>query len=426
MILKGNQRGGAKQLALHLLNDRDNDHIELHSIDGFVADDLTGALREMYAISRATNCRQFMFSLSLSPPKDAIVVVQDFEYAIDQAMEKLGLAGQPRVILFHEKNARRHCHAVISRIDVEEMKGINLPFYKTRLTELSRELYLSHGWDLPKGLSDKSLANPMNFGLTEWQEAQRAKRDAREIKTALKQCWAQSDGSQAFEAALKQKGFWLGRGDQRGFVALDWKGNIYSLSRWLDVKRKKLKTRLGDPERHRSIEEAKSDIAARLAESHNTLLAEIDAEFTRRMEPLEAQRRRLQDRHRQEREELRAAQQERRERKARKRSERLRKGLLGLWDWMTGRQRKTLAFNRAELEAVHERDQQERLRLITEQRRAYALLLEKREKAGKWQERQLAELQVLAAELNQLPTHSGHLRATECSRNGSEAILEHQ
>ena len=29
MILKGSQRAGAKQLAAHLLNDRDNDHVSV-------------------------------------------------------------------------------------------------------------------------------------------------------------------------------------------------------------------------------------------------------------------------------------------------------------------------------------------------------------------------------------------------------------
>lgn len=116
MMLKGSQRGGAKQLALHLLNTVDNDHVEVHSIDGFVSDDVTGALREIYAISRATRCKQFMFSLSLSPPKDAVVTIEDYEAAIQAAAERLGLSGQPKVVLFHEKHGRRHCHVVFSRI----------------------------------------------------------------------------------------------------------------------------------------------------------------------------------------------------------------------------------------------------------------------------------------------------------------------
>ena len=32
MILHGNQRAGGKQLAHHLLNSRDNDHVTVHEI----------------------------------------------------------------------------------------------------------------------------------------------------------------------------------------------------------------------------------------------------------------------------------------------------------------------------------------------------------------------------------------------------------
>ena len=41
MILKGSQRGGAKDLALHLMKD-ENDHVEVHERRNFCADDLMG------------------------------------------------------------------------------------------------------------------------------------------------------------------------------------------------------------------------------------------------------------------------------------------------------------------------------------------------------------------------------------------------
>lgn len=140
MILKGSQRAGAKQLSLHLMNDRDNDHVTLHELRGFIAGDLHGALAESYAISRGTKCEQFLFSLSLNPPKQVIAGEDDFRRAADEAEKRLGLEGQPRAIVFHEKEGRRHAHVVWSRINPETMKAINLPFYKKRLNELSREL----------------------------------------------------------------------------------------------------------------------------------------------------------------------------------------------------------------------------------------------------------------------------------------------
>lgn len=350
MILKGSQRGGALNLARHLLNDRDNDHVTVHSVTGFVQPDVTGALMEMYATSRATRCTQFMFSLSLSPPKGAIVTIADFENAVAQAAERLGLQDQPRVVLFHEKESRLHCHAVFSRIDVEAMKAINLPFFKERLTELSRELYLTHGWDLPKGLSDPSLADPLNYGLEEWQAAKRAKRDPREIKATLKQCWTQSDGRPALAAALKERGFWLCRGDRRGFVALDYQGNIYSLSRWLDVKPKELKARLGEPELCASIEVTKREIAASITDAGKKLADKMAHEQTEAMKPLLDQRQRAVDRQRVERQALDAAQRQQREAQALAHAQRFRRGIKGIFDWITGKRAQTRRAIEAELE----------------------------------------------------------------------------
>ncbi len=93
MILEGNTRGFGAELARHLLNPRDNDYVCVHAIDGFVADDLFGAFAEAEAISGATQCQKYLFSLSLNPPPDQSVSVEAFEAAIAQAEARLGLAG---------------------------------------------------------------------------------------------------------------------------------------------------------------------------------------------------------------------------------------------------------------------------------------------------------------------------------------------
>jgi hypothetical protein len=182
MILKGSQRAGASALAAHLLNDRDNDHITVHQLRGFVADDLHGALHEAHAISKGTQCKQFMFSVSLNPPKDSVLSDEAFERAANACEERLGLTGQPRAIIIHEKEGRRHAHVVWSRIDANQMRAINMAHFKTKLTALSKELYLEHGWELPDGLKHMGGKSPLNFDLAEWQQAKRIGIDPREIK----------------------------------------------------------------------------------------------------------------------------------------------------------------------------------------------------------------------------------------------------
>ncbi|HTM82786.1 relaxase/mobilization nuclease domain-containing protein [Asticcacaulis sp.] len=223
MILKGSQRGGCRQLGLHLLKTEENEHVEIHEISGFVSDDLLGAMDEIDAISKGTRCKQPLFSVSLSPPQSENVRVGVFEHAIAMIEERMGLQGQPRVIVFHEKEGRRHAHAVWSRIDPEKMTAVNLPFFKTNLKDIAKQLFLENGWKMPQGYVDSKLRDPRNFSLAEWQESKRTGVDPRDVKVAIRICYNQSDDLNSFARALEERGLFLAQGDSRAFVAL---GNL--------------------------------------------------------------------------------------------------------------------------------------------------------------------------------------------------------
>ena len=189
MILKGSQRGSGQNLAVHLMRTDDNEHVSLHELRGFASDNLKDAFKEVEAVSRGTRCRQYLFSLSLSPPEQARVSVAQFEQAIDRVESKLGLEGQSRVIVFHEKEGRRHAHCVWSRIDAETMTARQMSFYKNKLSNLSRDLYLEHGWQMPRGIAVAGARDPTNFTLAEWQQAKRQGIDPRWLKSTLQACW---------------------------------------------------------------------------------------------------------------------------------------------------------------------------------------------------------------------------------------------
>ena len=182
MILKGSQRGGSNQLAAHLLKTLDNEHVEVHELRGFSGDDLQAAFQEIYAVSRGTRAKQFLFSLSLNPPGHERVPLEAFEAAIDAVEKKLGLEGQPRAVVFHEKEGHRHVHVFWSRIDTAQMKAINLPHFKLKLRDVSRQLYLEHGWQMPRGLVNSKERDPRNYTRAEWEQAKRAKQDPRALK----------------------------------------------------------------------------------------------------------------------------------------------------------------------------------------------------------------------------------------------------
>lgn len=336
MILKGSQRDGARDLAAHLLKD-ENEHIDLVELRGFIADDLTGAFDEARAIAQGTQCKQFLFSLSLSPPEDQFVTPEAFQEAADTIEKKLGLEGQPRAIVIHEKEGRRHAHAVWSRIDAETMTARPLPFFKNRLQEMARELYLENDWAMPDGLRDPALSNPDNFTRDQWAQARRTNRDPREIKQLFRQCWEQSDGGKAFEAALRDSGFVVARGDRRGYVAVDQDGEVYSLSRWSGQKTKSLKEQLGDPGQLPSVDQAKQQIIDAMTPRLEQYRKELRDEHSEERSVFKAKAKEMAKGHQREREKLKQVQEEREWREHLKRAQRIRKGLSGLWDRMTGK-----------------------------------------------------------------------------------------
>ena len=74
---------------------------------------------------------------------------------------------------------------VWSRIDAETMTARNLPFFKTKLRDVSRSLYLEHGWKMPRGLMNAAARNPTNVTLAEWQRAKRRGRNAIDQKMVI-------------------------------------------------------------------------------------------------------------------------------------------------------------------------------------------------------------------------------------------------
>ncbi|WP_084794178.1 relaxase/mobilization nuclease domain-containing protein [Pseudoponticoccus marisrubri] len=368
MILKGSQRGNAAKLARHLMNERDNEHVELHELRGFVSDEqLLDALLEAQAVAKGTRCQQHLFSLSLNPPTDERVDVEHFETAIEMVEQQLGLDGHPRAIVFHEKEGRRHAHAVWSRIDSETMTAKNLPFFKRRLMEVSKELYLQHGWDVPKGIVNQALRNPLNFSRAEWQQAKRAMADPQLVKAMFKQAWQSSDNAETLKAALEEKGFFLARGDRRGVVALDYQGEVYALARWSGVKAKDVKDRLPDVNKLPSVQERREEIAKRMSAQLQKYAVEINKAYHRKHPSIEFKRTQLVERHRDERKALDDRQRARWEQETAVRAARLPRGMGGLWSRITGKYSRIRTQNELDAWQCYCRDQAERDGLVSRQ-----------------------------------------------------------
>lgn len=369
MILHGTQRSGAAHLAWHLQRTDENEHVEIHEMRGFVSEDLKGAFKEVEAISSGTRCQQYLFSLSLNPPETECVPIGDYEAAIDLVEKKLGLDDQPRAIVFHEKDGRRHAHAVWSRIDIDEMKAVQLAHSKLKLREASREIFFEHGWQMPRGLMNSAERDPTNFTRAEWEMAKRAKRDPRELKEMFQEYWAISDGKATFAAALKERGFTLARGDRRGYVAVDFRGEVFAIPRWTGKRTKEVRVRLGDPQDLPSIEQANAELAVKMTPRLESFAREIEAVHEKRRLELAFKKSQMAQTHATERQRLKDGQEKRWQAETIARQQRLPNGMSGLWSRITGDYQRLRATNETEAWQAHLRDRRQIDNLISVQHR---------------------------------------------------------
>tara|TARA_Y100000052_G_C2955263_1_gene89627 strand:+ start:2259 stop:3488 length:1230 start_codon:yes stop_codon:yes gene_type:complete len=370
MILKASERAYGQDLARHLLNAQDNEHVELVELRGFVSDDLSGAFEEAEALCHGTKrTSKYLFSLSLNPPEDANATLEDFENAALQIEDKLGLTNQPRALVLHDKNGRLHAHVVWSRIDAETMTAKQLPHFKRKLMDIAHDLYLAHGWQLPSGLEAHGKARAENYELAEAQQSKRAKRDPEELKRLFQNCWEMSDDLTSFRASLREQGFGLARGDRRGFVAVDTSEEVYSLSRWCGVKTRELKARLGDPDELPDIETVRAVLISEGEAEKQRALQERAEVLKSHIKPMLSARKQMIDQHRAARLALTRQQSSRETAEARHRFSRFAKGLRIIWEFVSGKRAKLRKENALHLAECQARDRREREILCARQRK---------------------------------------------------------
>jgi hypothetical protein len=368
MILKASQRGHASKLAAHVLNENDNDIVEVHAVSGFLSDNVPGAFREIETIAKCgTKCRQPFFSVSLNPPAETEATVEMFEQAAQRIAEVNGLSGQPHVLIFHEKEGRRHAHLVISRIDAESMTAINLPHFKNRLKTLSCDLFLEHGWKLPSGLRDRTQKSPTNVTLAEWQAAKRRGKNAIDQKKLIQQCWASSDSKAGFEAALKEHGYILAKGNRRSHVIVCHDGEVIAVSRATGQKTKAVREHLGEADNLPSVENAMLQHTKDVRGQFARMAGEARQNLSQNREKLETERKALIARQKTERATLDKGQAVRWKKESDVRASRFKTGLRGLWQRMNGQSRKITEKNEREAYVALQRDRQQRQRLINAQ-----------------------------------------------------------
>lgn len=240
MIPFASQRGGGNDLATHLQNEAENEQVEVAHIRGAVAHDLHGAFAEWELQADClTKCQNYLYSLSINPWDKINGPMSRDQYMdyIGRVEDSLGLADQPRAVVFHHKNGREHAHVVWSRIDTDEGKAIQMSFDHQKLMMVTREFARDHDLILPDGYEQSHADKQKNRqnSLYDQHQQNNTGRTKEERMAEVTQAWRSADSPQGFVNALADMGYVLATGN-RPYVLVDLHGHMSALPRMIDDK----------------------------------------------------------------------------------------------------------------------------------------------------------------------------------------------
>lgn len=267
MIIKGKSRAGPSQLARHLGRADTNERIEILQLDS--AGTPAEAFRDWQTYTIATKGKLGLYHANIDPDAKYPMTPEQWTRAVDILEEELGLQGQPRAVVMHEKHGRQHIHVVWSRADMDTMTlrsdSQNYQAHERASLRMEQEFGHEH---VPGKHAKRDRENQPEFPTAdvshdEWQQQERSGIGHRERKAQVTALFEASDSGTAFKAALEDAGYVLARGDRRDFVLLDGDAKVHSLGRQLPgVKAKDLRAFMADVSHEAlpSVDQARADI----------------------------------------------------------------------------------------------------------------------------------------------------------------------
>jgi hypothetical protein len=265
VIIKGKSRAGPSQLARHLGRADTNERVEILQLDS--AGTTEQAFRDWQTYTLATKGKLGLYHANIDPDTKYAMTRNQWLRAVEVLEEELGLQGQPRAIVMHEKNGREHIHVVWARTDMDTMKlrsdSMNYQAHERASLRLEQEFGHEH---VPGKHAKRDREAQPEFPTAEaqhdeWQQGERGGMNHRERKAQVKGLYEASDTGPAFKAALEDAGYVLARGDRRDFVILDTDAKVHSLGRQLPgVTAKDLRAFMADidPDSLPSVSEARA------------------------------------------------------------------------------------------------------------------------------------------------------------------------
>jgi hypothetical protein len=232
MIVKGNRRGGAKQLADHILRRDTNEDMIIREIADFPSkqlsdDHLRSALNLMAAQGQAKGKLRTLYHSILAPQEGEVLNAKQLKHAVDTLAKNLGMEGHQRIIVEHRKAGRQHFHVVFNILHPGTGKQARLQWTRKIEWNTSRQLEQELGLKpvIAKGRPARR-----------W-EAERGKRsgiDPLQVRKEVTAIYKASKTGNDFIAALDKAGYVLTRGRNNNYVLVDRAGDIHGLMRRIE------------------------------------------------------------------------------------------------------------------------------------------------------------------------------------------------
>jgi len=231
MIAKGNPHNSGPYLARYLsASSKGNERSELVELRGFASDNIFDALALAQLQAEGTHCQKPLFHVQVRTPQGEDLDREQWAHFADRIEKQLGFTGQPRAVVFHQKEGHDHMHVVWSRIDAETMHAIDPGLYKRKLKEICRKLEKEMGLQQVRNEREPS-EKTQPAARPEFEQSRRLKTDVKAIREGIRDCWDASADGAGFVAALEKEGLILAKGDKRSFVVVDERGGYHALGK---------------------------------------------------------------------------------------------------------------------------------------------------------------------------------------------------
>lgn len=236
MIINGGSRCNGAFFAKHLGSGEKNERVRVADIRGLAAKNIGQALYEMKAIASGTpRCKNFFYHANLNPCETERLTADQWEKAVEKLEKELGLEGQARFVVEHEKKGRVHRHVIWSRIDVDRMRAIRMDGDYAKHQAVARQVEREFGLAPVKSVlgpeAEKGKRPPRQPKSWEVFRGQLSGINVKELEKEITELWNGADNAEAFVSAIEARGYILAQGDTRVYCIVDRNGDSHSLAR---------------------------------------------------------------------------------------------------------------------------------------------------------------------------------------------------